>query len=67
MKACGGLAVVLGFVTLCSTAAAQPTETEARDAALRKQFVAAYEAANAGIVAGDDAALRIVRPSARFS
>jgi soluble lytic murein transglycosylase len=58
MKACGGLAVVLGFVTLCSTAAAQPTETEARDAALRKQFVAAYEAANAGIVAGDDAALR---------
>ena len=52
--------VVVGLLAaaLCSSAAAEPTDAEARDAALREQFVAAYAAANAGVPSGDDEALR---------
>ncbi len=50
------VAILIG--ALGSTAAAQRNDAEARDAALRQQFAAAYAAAEAGLISEDDGALR---------
>jgi soluble lytic murein transglycosylase len=39
---------------VCSGAAAEPTDADARDAAVREQFAAAYAAASTGAAAADD-------------
>jgi soluble lytic murein transglycosylase len=51
-------AVALLLFALSATAAAQRSDAEARDAALREQFIAAYAAANAGLTSNDDEPLR---------
>jgi soluble lytic murein transglycosylase len=50
--------VALLVAAACSSAAAEPTDADSRDAALRERFVAAYAAANAGAPSGDDEELR---------
>ena len=55
---CRHVLVALCVVALGSAAAAQRSDVEAREAALRQQFIAAYAAANGGLVTDDDAALR---------
>ena len=57
MKLLATLLILVGNALAWPTAAAQ-TAVEARDAAMREQFRAAYAAATAGAVAADDAALR---------
>jgi soluble lytic murein transglycosylase len=52
------LAVALFIVAIGSTAAAEPTAGDARDAVVREQFIAAYASAAAGLTTGDDEALQ---------